>query len=107
MSSRQVRIKLRTVTYTNDTLGQQTPNLITDLPVWGFRESIRANDYFNSLAHDKKLDYKFIVRSYNYTGQLFVVNDDGKVYVVERTFEPSSDWIELYVYRARGETVGT
>lgn len=104
MASLQVKIKLRDVVYGEDAIGNPTKSLVTETEVFAFRESIRASDFFNALAHDKRLIYKFSVRSNEYTDQL-EVEYDGAIYIIDRTFEPSSDFIELFVTRARGENV--
>lgn len=97
---RSVRIKLRKITVGTDNIGNPTETaVITE--VYATKNSITQNAFFNSLQHNLKLDYKFIIRT-NVYDQQSEIEFNNIIYTVVRTYEKSIDFIELFVSVKRG-----
>ena len=98
------RITLRKITgYTTDAIGNQIPNFI-DTIVWANKEEVFASDFFNSLAHNKRIEAEYKIRANVWNNQEIAIAD-GIEYDIDRGIEARNlDFIILQLIRRKGQT---
>lgn len=65
-------------------------------------DSVTASEYFQGGANGMKPELRFTMFSYDYKGES-LVEYNGVVYKVYRTYKTINDNIELYVERRKGD----
>ena len=87
-------------TYTNDDYGIQRATTDTKT-VFCNVESISSSEFFNASQEGLKPEYRFIIYSFEYSGES-LVQYNGERLNVYRTFQRSKDLIELYTTKDAG-----
>lgn len=97
------RIKLISVTYTEDEIGNQIP-VEASTEAWAEVAGIRQSEFYNAALAGLKPEITFIVWANEYAGQNKVAYD-GKKYRVMRTYvnPAKSEMIELICGRTAAD----
>lgn len=97
------RIKLISITYTEDEIGNQVP-VETSTEMWAEITGIRQSEFYNAAVAGMKPEITFVVWANEYTGQS-KIEHDGRKYKLIRTYvNPSrSEMIELICERVAAD----
>lgn len=93
-------IKLISVSYTTDSLGQRIP---TESATTRYCQlsSVSQTEWFEAGRNGLKAEYRAVLNAEEYSGEL-VAEINGVRYGVYRTYRTRSDTIELYLERKAG-----
>ena len=97
---RSAVIKLITISYTADSIGQMIP---TESETMRFCQlsSVSQSEWFEAGRNGLKAEYRAILNAEEYNGELIAEISGGR-YGVYRTYRTKSDTIELYLERKAG-----
>lgn len=88
------KIKLRTVTYTEQDFGEVTETDVTEVEVWADKRSVIRSEFYTAQTNGYDLVIAFEVHQDDYSGQK-EVEYGGKVYKVERMYEIGLGKVQL------------
>lgn len=95
------KIELITIEYTQDELGEWIETQKTS-EVFAIVNSVSASEFFQAGLQGFKPEYQMTVWMTEYSGQE-LVEYNGKVYTVYRSYRRNDGRIELYVTQKKGE----
>ena len=99
--NRAEKIKLLTIEYTQDDLGEWTETR-TETEVFARVESITMSEFYQAGMQGFKPEYKMTVWMNEYSNEA-LIEYDGLIYTVYRTYHRDDGRIELYVTQRKGE----
>lgn len=97
---RSTQIWLVNITYSADSIGQQTPTEVKT-PVYASLSSISRAEWFDAGRNGMKPEYVFTIFEPDYNGQT-IIEYDSKRYGVYRTYRGKNETLELYTESKAG-----
>ena len=99
--NRAEKIKLLTIEYTQDDLGEWT-EVWTKRELFARVESVSMSEFYQAGMQGLDPDYKLTIWMNEYAGE-DLVDYNGKIYAVYRTYRRDDGRIELYVSEKKGD----
>lgn len=91
-------------TRTQDALLQWTEQL-TARQVFGQKTSVTANEFFSAGQNGHSPEFRIVMFGPDYQGEE-LLELDGEIYSIYRTYQGKNDTLELYAERRRGDDEG-
>lgn len=88
------RIKLRTVTYTENDFGEVTESSVSEVEVWADKKSVTRSEFYTAQTNGYDLVIAFEVHQEDYNGAK-EVEYDNQVYRVVRAYEIGLGKVQL------------
>lgn len=98
---RSIVFNLLTATSTQDELLQWTETL-TKRQVYGQKTSVTANEFFSAGQNGHSPEFRLTMFGPDYQGEE-LLELDGVIYSIYRTYQGRNDTLELYAERRRGD----
>jgi len=93
------RIKLISITCTEDEIGNQIP-VETVTEVWAEETGVRQSEFYNAAVTGLKPEKTFVIWANEYNGQTKIEADEVKYKLIRAYFNPSkSEMVELVCER--------
>lgn len=99
--NRAEKIKLISIEYTQDAIGQWVESR-TERSLFGYINSVSATEFFQAGLQGMKPDYRIDIWMTEYEGEE-LIEYNGKVYNVYRSYKRNDGRIELYVNEKKGD----
>ena len=99
--NRAEKIKLLTIEYTQDDLGEWTETR-TETDVFARIESVTMNEFYQAGMQGFKPEYRMTIWMNEYSNEE-LIEYGGLIYVVYRSYIRDDGRIELYVTQRKGE----